>query len=131
MGFMEIAIPKKIFIVDDDEMSSTLLQDHLLSSAPHHITLFATGEDCLNSLAEKPDVVILDYYLNSKSKDAVNGMEILHTIKKHYPGIHVIMLSGQEHYGLAMQTIQQGADQYIIKDKDAFEQITSLISKMS
>ncbi len=80
---------------------------------------------------EKPDVVILDYFLNSKSKDAVNGMEILHTIKKHYPGIHVIMLSGQEHYGLAMQTIQQGADQYIIKDKDAFEQISDLISKMN
>lgn len=123
-------MPKKIFIVDDDVLTGSLLQDYLTQGTPHQTSLFGTGEECLSHLNEKPDVIILDYNLNSKSKNAANGMEILQAIKKHYPHVHIIMLSSQEHYGLAMQTIQKGAEQYVIKDNDAFKQIADLVSQM-
>ena len=95
------------------------------------IYIFNTGEECLNHLSENPDVIILDYYLNSVQKDAANGMEILQVIKKHYPGMHVIMLSSQEHYAIALQTIQKGAEQYVVKDETAFEKIASLIRELN
>jgi len=91
------------------------------------VHVFSTGEECLKHLLENPEIIILDYYLNSIQKDATNGMEILHVIKKHYPGIHVIMLSSQEHYAIALQTIQQGAEQYVVKDETAFDKIAELI----
>jgi len=127
---MEFERPKKIFVVDDDLMLTEALTDYLTRKAQHQIKTFHTGEECMNHLSEKPDVVILDYFLNSVEKDAANGMEVLQTIKKHYPGIHIIMLSSQERIGIAMQTIQKGAEQYVIKDEDAFEKIASLIRKM-
>ena len=124
---MEIITPKKIFIVDDDTMLTDALADFLTRKTAHQIHIFSTGEECLNHLAEKPDVIILDYYLNSVQKDAANGMEILQVIKKHYPALHVIMLSSQERYAIALQTIQKGAEQYVIKDEEAFGKIASLI----
>ena len=124
---MEIETPKKIFIVDDDTMLTDALTDFLTRKTPHRIHVFSTGEECLNHLAEKPDVIILDYYLNTVQKDAANGMEILQVIKKHYPEFHVIMLSSQEHYAIALQTIQKGAEQYVIKDEEAFGKISSII----
>ena len=57
-------------------------------------------------------------------------MEILQAIKKESPGTHVIMLSSQERYGVAMQTLIKGAEQYVIKDESAFEKIADMIAAM-
>ncbi|MCX6285060.1 MAG: response regulator [Bacteroidetes bacterium] len=124
-------MPKKIFIVDDDTMLTEALKDYLTRTTLNEIHLFNTGEECLKHLAENPGFIILDYYLNSVQKDAANGMEILEVIRKHYPNIHVIMLSSQEHYAIALQTIQKGAEQYVIKDETAFEKIASLIRELN
>jgi DNA-binding NtrC family response regulator len=118
---------KKIFVVDDDEMMSTLLEDYLTTKTFHEIKLYSTGEECLKNLREQPDVVILDFNLNSENKQAANGMQILESIKKINKYIHVIMLSGQDGYGTALQTIQKGAEDYVIKDEDAFEKIVAII----
>ena len=40
------------------------------------------------------------------------------------------MLSSQERYVVAMQTIQKGAEQYLIKDKDAFEKIAAIVNSL-
>jgi len=127
---MEIGKVKKIFIVDDEAMLIEALKDWLTRKVPHQVTTFITGEECLDHLSEKPDVVILDYYLNSVSKDAANGIEILKAIKKYDPDIHVIILSSQEHYGIAVQTIQKGAEQYVIKDENAFTKIATMINEL-
>lgn len=126
---MEIGKAKKIFIVDDDAMLREALKDWLTRKIPHQVSTFDTGEECLKHLSDKPDVVVLDYYLNAVSKDAANGIEILGAIKKYDPSIHVIILSSQEHYGIAIQTIQKGAEQYVIKDENAFEKISSFINE--
>jgi two-component system OmpR family response regulator len=123
--------PKKIFIVDDDMMLTEALKDWLTRKIPHQVSTFETGEDCLKHLFDNPDVVVLDYYLNTVSKDAANGMEILKEIKKYDPAIHVILLSSQENYRIALQTIEKGAEQYVIKDENAFEKVAEMINGFS
>jgi len=127
---MEFGKPKNIFIIDDDPFMRETLKDHLTKDVPHQVSAFPTGEEALRHLEQKPDVIVLDFHLNSASKDAATGLEILMTIKKHYPSIPVIMLSSQERYAVAMQTIQKGAEQYVIKDKDAFEKIAEIIKEL-
>ncbi len=124
---MKLGVPQKIFIVDDDEMLTEALSDFLTRNVNHDISIFHTGEELLKHIFEKPDVIILDYYLNSVNKDAANGLEILDAIHEHMDNIRVIMLSSQESYVTATQTIQKGAMQYIIKDEDAFQKIADSI----
>lgn len=129
---MEFTKPKKIFIVDDDPMLTEAFSDYLTRKVLHDVHAFNTGEDCLKHIAEFiPDVVVLDFYLNSVQKDAADGMQILQVIKKNYPQIYVIMLSSQERYSTAMQTIQKGAEQYVIKDEDAFAKVEEIINSIS
>ena len=128
---MDFAKPKRIFIVDDDKMLTEALSDFLTRKVQHRITTFHTGEECLHHLSENPDIIILDYYLNTEKKDAASGLEILEIVKKNSPRSHVIMLSSQERYGIAMQTIQKGAEQYVIKDENAFEKISSMINDLN
>lgn len=126
---MEFTSPKKIFIIDDDQMLCEGLTDYLTRKTAHNITCFHTGEDFMQHIFENPDFVLLDFHLNTVKKDAMNGMQILEFIKKNNPKIQVIMLSSQEKYALAMQTILKGAEQYVIKDEDAFAKIYEMISK--
>ena len=128
---MEFSKPKKIFIVDDDEMLTEALSDYLTRKVAHNISVFATGEDCMQHLSENPEVIILDFYLNSVKKDAANGLEVLEAFRKYLPNTRFIMLSSQEHYAIALQTIQKGAEQYVVKDETAFEKIASLIRELN
>lgn len=127
MGLIE---QKKVFIVDDNEMFAQMLNDHLSNNPKLKVSVFHTGEDCLNNLYMDPNIVILDYFLNDVMKEAADGLEILTELKKHDNSIHVIMLSSQEHYGVALQTIAKGAIQYVIKDDDAFGKIDEIISAL-
>ncbi len=117
-----------IFIVDDEPLLSEMLTDYLKDQyAGFQIKSFPTGEACLQSLDEHPDAVILDYYLNSKEKDAANGIDILKEIKKRDKALPVVMLSSQKSYGTAIQTIMYGAVYYVIKGQDAFDEIFQVI----
>lgn len=117
-----------IFIVDDEPLLSEMLTDYLKDQYEgFNIKSFPTGEACLQSLEEQPDAVVLDYYLNSKEKDAANGIDILKEIKKRNKALPVIILSSQKSYATAAQTILYGAVHYVIKGQDAFEEIFQLI----
>lgn len=127
---MEFSKPRKIFIVDDDPALSDALYNYLTRNVRHQVYTYYTSEECLKNIDEETDVVIIDYELNASQKDIASGLELLQTIKKVYPRIHVIILSSQERYSVALETIHQGAEQYVIKDEDAFEKISDLISEL-
>jgi len=123
---------KRICIVDDDEMLSMMLEDHLAKNPSYFIETFPTGEDFLKILEdeETPDIIILDFNLDSIQPEAMNGLEVLQKIKSHDRRIKVIMYSSQEQYGKALQTISTGAVEYIIKDNGAFQRIDSIIKSL-
>lgn len=118
----------KIFIVDDELLLSEMLTGFLQEQSPNlDIHSFGTGEECLLHLGDNPDFVVLDYYLNTKEKGAANGIDILKEIKKRNKNLPVAMLSSQESYGIAAQTIRYGAVYYVIKGQAAFDEIYELI----
>ena len=121
--------PKSIFVVDDDPMMTETIKDFLVDNFGHHVSVFPTGEECLARLDDNPDIIILDYYLNSVRKDAVDGMEILHFIKINYPKIRIIMLSSLEKHRTITQSIEQGAEQFVYKDQNAFKNIAQLVNE--
>jgi two-component system, OmpR family, response regulator len=121
--------PKNIFVVDDDLMVTESMKDYLSVNGAHNVTVFSTGEDCLAHLDENPDIIILDYYLNSVKEGAADGMEILQFIKLNYPQIRIIMLSGLEQHKTVEQTVQQGAEKFIYKDQDAFNKIAEVVNR--
>lgn len=122
---------KKIFVVDDDEMLSMALEDYLERNTDYEIHLFNTGEDCLDHLQDQPDIIVLDYNLNSVKKDAANGLEILEAIKKLNDNIKIVMLSSQDATWIVVQTVKMGASEYVVKDENAFERILSFCKAAS
>lgn len=120
-----------IFLVEDNEMYlKTLeryLKEHLNSPV---IRTFSSGEECLKNMPLEPKIVVLDYYLNSVSPNAMNGLEILKKIKLTKPDTMVLMLSNQDNLQVATDTMKYGAFDYVSKNENAFLRIQNAINNI-
>ena len=78
-----------ILLIDDEEAFVTTLQERLeMRGFPARVAL--DGQSGLDLIAEEPpDVVVLDLRM-----PGISGVEVLRSIRKQWPGIPVIMLSG-------------------------------------
>lgn len=115
-----------LFLVDDDPMFLKALEIEFLLDSEFRISTFATGELCLENLALKPDVIILDYHLDGIEKTAMNGIETLDRIKKFDADIPVIMLSSQDKIEVAISCMHHHATDYVVKSETAFVRLLKI-----
>jgi DNA-binding NarL/FixJ family response regulator len=118
----------KLFLVDDDAVFLKLLEIEFLEHGDFEIETYATGELCLENLYRRPDVIVLDYYLNGIDKNAMNGIETLDKIKAINPDIAVIMLSSQDNIDIAINCMHHHAVDYVMKSETAFIRLKKNIS---
>jgi two-component system, OmpR family, response regulator len=106
----------KLFLVDDDAVYLKSLEIEFMQNADFSIETFATGEECLLALSNKPDVIILDYLLDGIVENAMNGIEVLDSIKAYDKDIPVVMLSAQDKIEVAVNCMRHQAFDYVVKE---------------
>jgi len=117
-----------IFLVDDDALFLKSIEIEFTQYTQSAIKTFATGELCIEELSLNPDIIILDYYLNSVDKNAINGLDTLDRIKTISPHIPVIMLSSQDKIEVAVNCMKHQAFDYIVKSETAFIRLQKTIT---
>jgi len=120
----------KLFLVDDDAIFLKSLEIKFLQEGDFNIETFATGELCIEHLANKPDVIILDYYLDGIDTKAMNGLLTLDKIKEFNADIPVIMLSSQDKIEVAINCMHHKAFDYVVKSETAFVRLQKTISNI-
>jgi two-component system OmpR family response regulator len=120
----------KIFLVDDDLMYLKALKNQFSENPDLEISCFSTGEDCLMHIAEKPDVIVLDYFLNSKKKEAKDGLAILAEIKEKHPETQVIIISAYENVEMALNCINYNAFNFVVKNDTTFLRLKHSIKQI-
>ncbi len=108
-----MAQERVIYIVDDEETISKLLEHWVTKKWGYEARTFTTGEECLDNFNTIPDAIILDIML-----PGIGGVETLKRIKSRYPDVPVIMLSAQGKVDVAIETIKLGATDYFSKPVD-------------
>jgi two-component system OmpR family response regulator len=120
-----------IFIVDDNKVYLKLLK---LALKRKNFTLytFTTGEECLDYLELKPDLVILDYHLDGVNPYAQKGDKISELIIQKLPETETILISSDEKFHF-MSNINF-SNKVMFKDKSAFSKleknVTSILGKL-
>lgn len=108
-----VKIPTKILLVDDEkdliEMLSLRLQE-----TGEKVKSAYSGQECLETLDKNNiDVVILDIKM-----PGMDGIETLKEIKKRFPLVEVIMLTGHGSTETAVEGMKLGAFDYLLKPAD-------------
>jgi two-component system, NtrC family, nitrogen regulation response regulator NtrX len=101
-----------ILIVDDEadirELISGILEDE-----GHSTRLARDSDEALRIIEERrPQLVILDIWLQGSRLD---GLEVLSIIKRTYPDLPVVIISGHGNIETAVTAIKRGAYDYIEK----------------
>jgi two-component system OmpR family response regulator len=116
-----------IFIVEDNKVFTLALKADIETAFLNmsiQIHSFETGESCMEKFKEeKPNVVILDYNLNSMNPNAANGIAILDWIKKENHETNVIMLTSEDNLEIALRSFKHGASDYVVKSETKFRKI--------
>lgn len=108
-------VNKLIFFVDDDKMILNLLEYTFKSRQGIEVKTFFSGEECLQNMHLKPDLIVLDH-LFPENKGQMSGMETLKKVKETDKEVTVIVLSAQQDEKLIPEFLKNGAKTYISKD---------------
>ncbi|MDT8402045.1 MAG: response regulator [Bacteroidales bacterium] len=120
---------KLLFIVDDDPFINQLVIKRF-NSEEYLVEPFEYGEECIEALDRKPDLIILDYYFFKSGIKVLNGMEIYDKIKEINPDVPVVMLSGQDRGDVVLEMARKGITDYIIKDNSLISNLEKAIAEI-
>ncbi len=116
-----IRIPAKVLIVDDEKDFVEMFSLRLTETGERVFTA-NSGQKCLEKLAqENIDVVVLDIKM-----PGMDGIETLKEIKKRYPIVEVILLTGHGAIETAVDGMKLGAYDYLLKPADSKEMAKKL-----
>jgi CheY-like chemotaxis protein len=131
----------KIFVVEDSDIFRELIsrfvedidsREFIGKNDKIEIESFRSGEDCLKAISKKPDIVLLDYYLddNTGEKELIDGLETLKQIKKYSPKSKIIAVTSQGDLWVSTQFYLWGASDYISKGPGIREKIQKSVKNM-
>ena len=103
---------KEILVVDDEEDIRRLIAD-ILEDEGYNCRTAPDSQGALTAIADlRPDLLILDIWLEGSVLD---GMEILERVHTDYAGVPVVMISGHGNVETAVSAIKLGAYDFIEK----------------
>ena len=106
----EMIMKKKILIVDDD-FSMRSLMKVVFEDEGYSVTLAGDGNCALKTLENGHfDIIITDVNM-----PRMNGVELFNNVKKLYPRIPVVFISGCDRKNLAEELLIEGALHFFTK----------------
>ncbi len=104
-----------VMVVDDEEMVTKTLVAYLALETDYQVVSFQSPQEALKSLKQKPvDIVISDFLMPD-----MDGLQFFAEVKKLYPDVTRILLTGYADKENAIKAINQvGIYQYIEKPWD-------------
>ncbi len=99
------------FLIVDDEQDVVDNVSELFTLRNYAVVTATSGKKALELVEkEKPNIIILDIRMPD-----INGIDVLKEVKKNYPKIRVIMLTGIEDEATKNMAMALGASGYFTK----------------
>lgn len=109
----DVRIISEVLLVEDDPAYARLVEIFLKNSEwiECSLTIVFTLKDALHILGERSfSAVLLDLSLPDSE-----GFETLSAILSSYPNLTVIVMTGRSDHGLGLQTLEAGAQDFLVK----------------
>jgi len=112
----------RIHIVDDDPVFTKFIENHIRSNGFNTVKTFDSGESFVESLKEKPDVVLLDFSLQG-----INGMDVLKQIMQGKPSTKVVVITIINDKELESKCLENGAIDYLVKEESRMDAVKTRV----
>jgi DNA-binding NtrC family response regulator len=104
------AVPARILIVDDDEVSCQLFAE-VLEADGHEVHQTRSGEEALDCLRKQSyDLLLVDVRM-----PGITGLDVTRTMRQEQPQLPIIVMTAFGSMETAVEAIQEGAFDYVSK----------------
>lgn len=122
-------VNRKVLIVDDEQQVLKWLQTSLKrESAPYDVLLADSGEKALEILSREQRICVV---ISDVIMPGMTGLELLTKIRKHYPSIKVVLMTGYTSSGIRREMEKSGCLQFFQKPFDVKELRTLIIREIN
>jgi two-component system, NarL family, nitrate/nitrite response regulator NarL len=119
-----------VVLVDDHQLFSRGLELLLNTDPESRVRVLARTEDADRALElvrhHRPRVAIIDLVMPPPG-----GLAAVQAVKRHYPEVRVLALSGNDEVASAVEALRMGADGFLLKSSEPDELIPPLIALAS
>jgi two-component system response regulator AtoC len=114
-----------LFVMEEGEAYTFLLKYKLQKSPEYKVLHYHTGEEVVENLHQKPDVVIIDDKFSGSGSSL-----LLQALKRNVPKIPVIILSSPGNTSAFLEHVRDGIHDYLIKEEDSAQLADKLINRI-
>lgn len=115
----------KALIVDDERIVRSGIRNSI-NWNEYGIEMIAEAENGVEALdqvmADRPDLILLDICM-----PRMDGLEFAGIVKKKFPSIHIVIITGFNDFEYARNALRAGVDDYILKPVNK-EIVSSIVS---
>jgi two-component system response regulator AtoC len=108
-------------LIADDEQSILKLHTHMVKELGYSTVAVVDGQQAIENLNPGLSAVLLDIKMPKK-----DGLIVLEHIRKHFPGLPVIMVTALHDIDMAVRSIKMGAFDYLTKPLD-FDRLATVL----
>ena len=119
-----------IFLVDDNEQVTTLINKKLENEGLTNLMIFNSYAALLAEIEKKPQIIVLDNYLDIDNDDPEISLERFKQLKKQLPDTRIIIFSGETDPDVIHSFIFRGAYTYITKNLEALDKLVFAIKQI-
>ena len=121
----------KILIVEDYEEQRQMYKE-LFMKKGYHVDVAENGHKAIEIFDNTYQLVIVDWLLDSRQKNALNGDEVSIKLKKKNPLVHIVMLSGNTPGLKIVNKVKNYVDVYLEKaDIDLLKKLYKIAEDIS
>lgn len=113
-----------VFVLDPNVVYQRVLSQYLKVAGIPSVITFSDPEKMLSSIKLHPDVLISEYLF---SKNTLYGAQVLAKVRKHSPATDIYFHTSLRDVDAAVNAIQSGAVDYIIKRTSAADELVRKI----
>lgn len=126
LQIMKTTTDIKIFLVNSNLFYLNIYEQSFKKLGYNNVTIFLNGTDCINELVQKPDIIFMDDTLIDMS-----GSELLKQVKSLNPNIYVVLGIDPVEIKTAVNTLNYGVFDYIIKGEDEMAKAEGILLRIS
>ena len=116
----------KIFLVNSNLFYLNIYEQSFKKLGYNNVTIFLNGTDCINELVQKPDIIFMDDTLID-----MTGSDLLKQVKSINPNIYVVLGIDAVEIKTAVNTLNYGVFDYIIKGEDEMAKAEGILLRIS
>jgi len=116
----------KVLVVDDDVFIREVLAD-ILQAENYAVTTAEDGGEAFAKFSADPDIGLI---ISDMNMPQVSGLELINRLRAISSDVPVVILTGSNEISLAINALNCGANDYLLKDENVQETVSISVSRV-